>query len=50
MDRGAWWVTIHGVAEEWDTTEWLNNNMHFKKEKEMQMNKININIILTMQR
>ena len=20
MDRGAWWVTVHGVIQEWDTT------------------------------
>ena len=20
MDRGAWWATIHGVAESWDMT------------------------------
>ena len=24
MDRGAWWVTVHGVDKELDTT--LNNN------------------------
>ena len=24
-DGGAWWVTVHGVAE-LDTTEWLNSN------------------------
>ena len=21
MGRGAWWVTVHGVAKQWDTTE-----------------------------
>ena len=26
MDRGAWQATVHGVAKELDTTEWLNNN------------------------
>ena len=26
IDRGAWQATGHGVAEESDTTEWLNNN------------------------
>ena len=26
MERGAWQATGHGVAEESDTTEWLNNN------------------------
>ena len=26
MDRGAWWVTVHGVAKESDTTLELNNN------------------------
>ena len=25
MDRGAWWVTVHGVAKELDTTEQPNN-------------------------
>ena len=24
-DRGAWWAIVHGVAEELDTTERLNN-------------------------
>ena len=27
MDRGAWWVTAHGVAKRLETTEWLNNNI-----------------------
>ena len=26
MNRGAWQATIHGVAEESDTTQWLNTN------------------------
>ena len=26
MDRGAWWATVRGRAEELDTTEQLNNN------------------------
>ena len=26
MDRGAWRATVHEVAKEQDTTEWLNNN------------------------
>ena len=26
MDRGAWQVTAHGVTQESDTAEWLNNN------------------------
>ena len=26
VDRGAWWATVHGVAKESDTTEWLNNS------------------------
>ena len=25
-DRGAWWVTVHGVTKESDTTEWLNSS------------------------
>ena len=28
MDRGAWWATDHGVTNESDTTELLNNNKH----------------------
>ena len=26
MDRGAWWATVHGVTEELDMTQQLNNN------------------------
>ena len=29
IDRGAWWVTIHGVTKESDTTDQLNNNYLF---------------------
>ena len=28
MDRGAWLATIHRVAKELDTTEWLKKNKH----------------------
>ena len=28
MGRGTWWATVHGGAEELDTTEWLNNMHH----------------------
>ena len=28
MDRGAWQATVHGVAKEWDTTEWLRTRAH----------------------
>ena len=28
IDREAWWATIHGVVEGWDTTWQLNNNEH----------------------
>ena len=27
MDRGAWWVTVHGVTE-WDTTERVHFHFH----------------------
>ena len=30
MDRGAWQATVHEVAEEWDTTERLNNKEYYK--------------------
>ena len=26
MNRGAWWVKVHGVTKELDTSESLNNN------------------------
>ena len=28
MDRGAWWATVHGVAEKLDVTQQLHNNMY----------------------
>ena len=24
MDRGAWWATVHGVAESWTWLKWLS--------------------------
>ena len=27
MERGAWLATVHWIAKESDTTEWLNNNI-----------------------
>ena len=30
MDRGAWWVSVHGVSKESDTTEGLNTNKKYK--------------------
>ena len=32
MDRGAWWVTVHGVTES-DTTEQLSTQQHDGKGK-----------------
>ena len=26
MDKGGWWTPVHGVVEELDTIEQLNNN------------------------
>ena len=28
MDRGVWWATVHGVTEESDMIERLNNNSY----------------------
>ena len=30
MDRGAWWVTVYGVAES-DTTEYIS--LHFSEQQ-----------------
>ena len=35
MDRGAWQTTVHGVAEDSDTTERLNNNIKKKDSKDI---------------
>ena len=31
MDRGVWWVIVHGVVKSW-TQWWLNNNKDFLEE------------------
>ena len=31
MNRGTWWVAVHGVAKESDTTERLSTAQHTKK-------------------
>ena len=28
MDRGAWWATVHGVAESWTQLKRLSNAPH----------------------
>jgi len=28
MERGAWWVTVHGVAKESDTNEHIHTHTH----------------------
>ena len=33
MERGAWWTDVHGVAEELDMTQQLNNNKWELKNK-----------------
>ena len=33
MDRGAWWATVHGAAEESDTTKLLNNDNNKRQMK-----------------
>ena len=30
MDRGTWWATAHGVAQDVEVTEWLNNKEELK--------------------
>ena len=35
LDRGAWWATVHGVAEELDTIQQLNTNNKSKIRKLM---------------
>ena len=31
LDRGAWWAIVHGVTEELDRTQRLNNNNNDQK-------------------
>ena len=31
MDRGKWWVTVHGVAKESDMTEWLSTHTNMNE-------------------
>ena len=34
IDRGTWQATVHGVAQQLDTTEWLNHHYHQTWSKE----------------
>ena len=29
MDRGAWWATVHGVAQSWTRLKGLSPHAHF---------------------
>ena len=40
MDREAWWVMVHGVKKESDTTEWLTLSLSGSVQQE-KMNKWN---------
>ena len=34
MDRGAWWVTIHGVANSWTQLKQLSTNTHNRSRRD----------------
>ena len=40
MDRGVWWATVHGIAKELDTIQWLNNNHKMIKWKSANQSEI----------
>ena len=37
MDRGAWWATVHRVAQSWTRLKWLSTHAHGKVKRKGQL-------------
>ena len=37
MDRGAWWATVHRVAQSWTRLKWLSTHAHGKFKRKGQL-------------
>ena len=44
VDRGTWWAIVHGVANDFDTTYGLNNNILFHTHKSSLSTQLSVDI------